>query len=47
MTMNLVIGAVASASACVGMVIGHLITKAHYRKYVPKWGTDGKFAKRS
>lgn len=50
MSANLVIGAVASASAIAGMGISYIITRNHYKKYekyIPKWGSDGKFTKRN
>lgn len=46
MTISFVIGAVAGASASLGMGIAYIITKNHYKKYVPKFDTDGKFTHR-
>ena len=46
MSIAFVIGAVASASAVLGMGISFLVTRNHYRRMMPKRGEDGLFQKR-
>lgn len=43
--MSFEIGSVAGASAVLGMGIAYLITRNHYKKYVPKRDFNGKFTK--
>lgn len=46
MSINLVIGAVASASAIAGMGIAYIVTRNHYKNHIPKRDMNGKFTKR-
>jgi len=47
MSIAFVIGAVAGASAVLGMGIAYVITRKHYKKYIPRKGLDGKFTTRN
>lgn len=46
MSIAFVVGSVAGASAILGMGIAFVITRNHYRKYVPKHDENGKFTYR-